>query len=62
MAQAAQNEATPSNTESGPVATRETEAERELRRTAAASAAFKMSAVDAKARRSSSRANMRPRR
>jgi hypothetical protein len=50
MAQAAQSEAMPSKDE-GPLATKEVEAERALRRNAAASAAFKMSAVDAKARR-----------
>jgi len=50
MAQAAQSEAMPSKDES-PLATKEVEAERALRRNAAASAAFKMSAVDAKARR-----------
>ena len=50
MAQAAQSEAMPSK-DDGPLATKEVEAENALRRNAAASAAFKMSAVDAKTRR-----------
>ena len=50
MAQAAQNEAMPPN--NGPVASQEDESERKLRLSAEqATAAYKMSAVDAKARR-----------
>lgn len=60
MAQAAQSEAMPSKDES-PLATKEVEAERALRRNAAASAAFKMSAVDAKARRERMIARASPR-